>query len=263
MDPKDIKGNSEPIYEHDDIPLIVGNEEDGYGIFWSAKEGLSPRLSEGLELNEAEYEACYNAIKKIKERYFPEGYHGYDEWRKNENGTYYLRSLIPHPGGGVLMYIYAHEGEPLHLNAGMFRLDLHNVDCDWQALFFQECLVEYLKHVGINVPGIRSEVVETKMIKWGMGDSKKEVKTNILSYSFELPYLKESEHLLLVLLERFYNIDAEVQENQILVDGKAVLEKRQKEDGDIVWIGENLKGVDVIKLFYTLARSNSYLRRNL
>ncbi|HHX99583.1 TPA: hypothetical protein GX533_02835 [Candidatus Dojkabacteria bacterium] len=268
MDPKDIKDSAEPIFENFDIPYVIfrkGNYEHvEYDIEWyGGRKGLSPRLEEGLELSKDKYLDCLLEIEKIKERYFPEGNYGRDEWGENENGTYYLKSLMPHPGNGVWMYIYAHEGEPRHLNARMDRLDIHNVYHAWQALFFQECLVEYLKHVGINVPGIRSEIVETNIIKWEIGNSKKDVKTNILSYSFELPYLEESEPFLLAAFKRYHDIDAEVQDDHILVDGKVVLEKRQKEDGNIVWTGENLDGLDAIILFNTIALSNKSLGHSL
>jgi hypothetical protein len=257
MEPKDIKGSREPIYEPYDIPIVVGNGEDGYSIDWGGLEGgLSSRLAKGLKLSEEQYRQCRFSIEEIKQKYFPEGYDGYDEWGQNEDGTYYLKSLMPSPGLGVWMYVYAHKGMPRHLDARMRRLDVHNVRHLSDALFFQECLVEYLKHAGINVPGIRSEVVKTSETKMEFGDRERVFKTNVLSYSFELPYLETSESLLPIGLKNYHNIDAEVQGNQVFINGKVMLEKKQKNDGSSVWIGKNLKDSEATKLFSTIARCN-------
>jgi len=257
MEPRDIKDIPEPVFEKYDIPVVFEGNDGGYGIEWRSFEGgLTSRLNEGIELNEKQYEECVASIEKIKEKYFSQGYMGRDIWGENDNGTYYLKTLMPDSGGGVWMYVFAHEGEPRHLDSRFRRLDLHNVDYTDQVLFFEECLVEYLKYAGINVPGIHSEIVRTIETKREFGDREIIFKENILSYSFELPYLDTSESLIQRGLKNLHNIDGEVQDDKILVNGRVVLEKVQKDNGDLVWLGRDLKDLEVIRLFNTIAECN-------
>lgn len=166
---------------------------------------------------------------------------------------------MPNPGGGVWMYVFAHKGEPQHLDSRYMRLDLHNVDYTDQVLFFEECLVEYLKYAGINVPGIHSEIVKAIETKREFGDSEIIFKENILSYFFEIPYLDTSESLIRRGLKNLHNLDGEVQDNKILVNGRIVLERVQKDNGELVWLGRDLKDLEAIRLFKIIAKSNRIL----
>ncbi len=266
-DSTDFSGEINEIY---DIPIIREVKGEGHSLYkiqWGLNpKGLSPRLSEGLELNEEQYIACYEAIEEIKKKYYPEGYGGRDEWGENSNGTHYLKTLMPNPGSGVWMYVYAHKGEPRHLDARMSRLDLSNVYHSEQALFFAESLVVYLRHLGIKVPGIYSEIEETKERKMKLGDREIIYPVNILSYSFEYPYVEGSESLLTIGLKNKYGIEAEIQWNRIVVGNEVIYEKRQKDNGDFVWVGKKQTGSDAIIYFSTLVECAQFMisekRRN-
>lgn len=65
-----------------------------------------------------------------------------------------------------------------------------------------------------------------------------------------------SESLIQRGLKNLHNIDGEVQDDKILVNGRVVLEKVQKDNGDLVWLGRDLKDLEVIRLFNTIAECN-------
>ncbi|MGI5898043.1 MAG: hypothetical protein ACOX6Q_02685 [Candidatus Dojkabacteria bacterium] len=258
----DNRDTTEQICELHDIPIIneLGN---GFNITWEPATGgdLTPRLSsKGLELNQEQFENCLAAIEEIKKKYYPmPGDYDYDEWGENPNGSRYLKRLQPGAGRELYMYVYTHEGEPRCTDCAANRLNLHNVDTPYEALFFRECLVEYLKYNGIIVPGIYSKIIRTEEHKYEVMDRVVKRKENILSFHFELPYEEGSENLIKQYLKNIYKWEAKICPKSIRLNNKIALKKQIKKNGEQVWVGKNVDGLKIIRLFNSVVMCNNYM----
>ena len=238
-----------------DIPNIAKRtlkEENIYWITWGQRyeSALTNKLSKGLGVPIESLEECRFAIELVKDKYFPNGYQGQDEWRQYPDGTNSLTCLnvIPNPDTRLQLRIFAREGEKNSELESDWLVDIpRSIKSPEHALALYECLLTYLGYVGIGTWGIRSEVLGTDISEQTKADGRVvELRKNILSWSFKLPYFVGSEHVVIdKLMESRY---------------KNIPKVKSDEEGRKIWVVENITDPDiVINYFNMIANTNTKL----
>lgn len=231
-----------PLYILADFPVITPN----HNIDWetSVDTPLTERLEKGVVITEENAELFQNEFNELKKRY---GFkHAEIGWIEKDNGLYSLKRINVNAGNGLWMHVFSgigdHEGTPMEAElTPSSRLEYHNIDSSYQALFLVESLAHYFKHADITFPFIRSET---------------DPSTNSLVYSFEIPYDERFDYVKSLPIY-CYNCKFPIQEiskTRIAINEDCVAYLSTNENNEKVWIAKELTSAnDAVQLFHLLA----------